>query len=105
MMSIPDEWWRWKPRPAQAIFAAAYAALNLAYVALGCAGFFLWGRRHWLSPGSSNSGTNRFRQLALAMAASLILRCALLLTLDNAEPRYTLEFFPVLLAWAGALFA
>jgi hypothetical protein len=39
------------------------------------------------------------------MAASLILRCALLLTLDNAEPRYTLEFFPVLLAWAGALFA
>jgi 4-amino-4-deoxy-L-arabinose transferase-like glycosyltransferase len=105
MMPIPDEWWRWKPRPAQAIFAAAYAALNLAYVALGCAGFFLWGRRHWLSPGSSNSGTNRFRQLALAMAASLILRCALLLTLDNAEPRYTLEFFPVLLAWAGALFA
>jgi len=39
------------------------------------------------------------------MAASLILRSTLLLTLDNSEPRYTLEFFPVLLVWAGALFA
>jgi hypothetical protein len=39
------------------------------------------------------------------MAASLLLRCALLLTLDNAEPRYTLEFFPILFVWAGALFA
>ena len=24
---------------------------------------------------------------------------ALLLTLDNSEPRYTLEFFPVLIVW------
>jgi hypothetical protein len=39
------------------------------------------------------------------MAASLILRTALLLTIDNSEPRYTLEFFPVLFVWAGALFA
>jgi len=31
------------------------------------------------------------------------LRCALLLTLDNSEPRYTLEFFPVLLVWCGAV--
>ena len=39
------------------------------------------------------------------MAASILLRCALLLTLDNSEPRYTLEFYPLLLVWAGALFA
>jgi hypothetical protein len=38
------------------------------------------------------------------MAATILLRCALLLTLDNSEPRYTLEFYPVLLVWAGAFF-
>jgi hypothetical protein len=98
MMPIPDEWWTPKARPAQTAFSAAYALLNLAYVALGCADFFLWGHRARLS-------TDPFRGLAFAMAASIILRCALLLTLDNAEPRYTLEFFPVLFIWAGALFA
>jgi hypothetical protein len=105
MMAIPDEWWRWKPRPAQTIFSAAYATLNFVYFALAFAGFFLWSRRRWLSPGPSGSGENPFGALAFAMAASVILRCALLLTLDNSEPRYTLEFFPVLFAWAGALFA
>jgi hypothetical protein len=38
------------------------------------------------------------------MAASIILRAALLLTIDNSEPRYTLEFFPILFVLAGALF-
>jgi hypothetical protein len=38
------------------------------------------------------------------MAASLILRAALLLFIDNSEPRYTLEFLPVFLVWIGALF-
>ncbi len=38
------------------------------------------------------------------MIAFVMLRCAMLLTLDNSEPRYTLEFFPLLLVWAGALF-
>ena len=38
------------------------------------------------------------------MAAATLLRAALLLTVDNSEPRYTLEFFPVLFVWAGALF-
>jgi hypothetical protein len=33
------------------------------------------------------------------------LRTLLLLTLDNSEPRYTLEFFPVLMVWAGAVFS
>jgi hypothetical protein len=102
MMPIPDEWWRWTRHPAQTIFSAAYAALNLAYVALGCAGFYLW-RRHSRLPSPSHSPA--YPELVLAMAASLLLRCALLLTLDNAEPRYTLEFFPVLLVWAGAFFA
>jgi hypothetical protein len=39
------------------------------------------------------------------MLASIVLRWALLLFIDNAEPRYTLEFFPIFFVWIGALFA
>jgi hypothetical protein len=39
------------------------------------------------------------------MMASIVLRSALLLFINNAEPRYTLEFFPVFFVWIGALFA
>ena len=39
------------------------------------------------------------------MVASIALRSALLLTLDNSEPRYTLEFFPVLIVLAWAAYA
>jgi hypothetical protein len=35
------------------------------------------------------------------MLAFVLLRCALLLTLDAPEPRYTLECFPVVIALAG----
>jgi hypothetical protein len=105
MMPIALDWWEWSTHPAQSTFAAAYAALNFGYIAIGLAGFCLWKRRAWIAPDSTGSGQCNFRELAVAMAASLILRAALLLTLDNSEPRYTLEFFPVLFVWAGALFA
>lgn len=101
MMDVPLDWWRWQEYGAKTAFAAAYAALNLAYLGIGLAGFLRWRRQRWLSA----SDQQPFRELAFAMAATIILRCALLLTLDNSEPRYTLEFFPVLFVWAGALFA
>jgi hypothetical protein len=102
MMSTPLEWWRWSAHPAETALVAGYAALNLGYLAIGVAGFFVWRRRGWRLPQLMSLP---YRELAFAMAASLILRCALLLTIDNSEPRYTLEFFPVLFVWAGALFA
>jgi len=58
-------------------------------------GLWLWRRRSW----------NGNPALAWAMLGFVLLRLALLLTMDNSEPRYTLEFFPCLLVWAGALFA
>jgi len=105
MLPIADEWWRWSQHPAQTAFAAAYAALNLAYLVLGLAGFCVWMRRRWLSPISPDRATHCCRELAFAMAAATLLRAALLLTVDNSEPRYTLEFFPTLFVLAGALFA
>ena len=95
MTEIPLDWWRGSEHLAQTMLAGAYAALNFAYLAMAGAGFLAWRRRGWLGG----------REIAWAMAWSVLLRCALLLTLDNSEPRYTLEFFPVLFVWAGALFA
>jgi hypothetical protein len=100
MMPVALEWWRWSEHRAQTAFAAGYAGVNLGYFAMGLAGLVAWRRRAWLS-----CGMGSYRELAFAMAASTLLRAALLLTIDNAEPRYTLEFFPVLLVWIGALFA
>jgi hypothetical protein len=94
MMPIATQWWRSTQNAGKRAFAAGYATLNFGYFALAAAGLLAWRRRGW----------GGYRELGWAMAASLLLRCALLLTLDNSEPRYTLEFFPVLLVWAGGLF-
>lgn len=100
MLPIAIHWWRWSQHRAQTAFATTYGALNLLYLALGFAGFVAWRRRRWVALDGHS-----YRELAWAMAATIALRCALLLFIDNSEPRYTLEFFPVLFVWAGALFA
>ena len=101
MMQVSDEWWRWREHRAQTAFAACYAALNLAFYVVAFTGFSVWRRRGWLS----GPGQRAARELACPLAASLILRAVMLLFIDNAEPRYTLEFFPVFFVWTGALFA
>lgn len=92
MMPVSLEWWRWSKHPRQTAFAAGYALLNLAYFVMGLYGLWRWRRGGWDAP------------LAWSMIAFAALRCAMLLTLDNSEPRYTLEFFPLLLVWSGAIF-
>jgi hypothetical protein len=101
-LRVSDEWWQWRKHRAQTAFAAAYAALNLAFFAVAFIGYSIWRRRAWLAPGP---GARAYGELAAAMLASVVLRSALLLFIDNAEPRFTLEFFPVFFVWIGALFA
>ena len=93
MLDIPLAWWRWREHPAKTAFALAYAALNLAWLTLGTTGLYGWSRRIG----------DPSRALAWSMLAFILLRCALLLTLDNSEPRYTLEFFPILTLGIAAL--
>jgi len=95
MMAIPLEWWRWRGHLRTSLMAVGYAALNLFYLALAIAGFLKW-RRSRFAPDPP---------LAWAMIATVTLRCILLLTIDNSEPRYTLEFFPVVFIGAAAVFA
>jgi 4-amino-4-deoxy-L-arabinose transferase-like glycosyltransferase len=94
MLEVPLEWWRWSQHPQTTVIAAELGALNLGYFLLG--GFGLW---RWRRSGLGVHGA-----LCCAMVGYVVLRCALLLTLDNSEPRYTLEFFPLLVVWGSFLF-
>ncbi len=95
MMQIGLDWWNWHEYRSQTLLAYGMAALNFSYFALGVIGLWLWRRAGW----------GLYGALAWAMAAFVVLRCALLLTLDNSEPRYTLEFFPLMFVWGSYVFA
>ena len=94
MLPISLDWWNWKQHRRETEFATLFAGLDLAYFVLGAVGLWLWHRRGW----------GRDTPLAWSMLAFVLLRCALLLTLDNSEPRYTLELFPLLFLWGSSVF-
>jgi len=92
LMTTSLEWWKKTEDRSQRVFGAVYAGINLCYLVLGCAGLAMWWR----------GGTDRV--LLAAMLGYVAVRCALLLTIDNSEPRYTLEFFPLLWVWGAVAF-
>jgi len=91
MLEVGLQWWKWSKHPVKTLLATTYAAINLIYFVMGAIGLMRWRKLGW-SP------------LAWSTIAFVVLRSAILLTLDNSEQRYTLEFFPVLVLWAGAVF-
>jgi 4-amino-4-deoxy-L-arabinose transferase-like glycosyltransferase len=94
MLEVPLEWWRWREHRELTLLAAGLAVINLGYFVLGGTGLWRWRRSGW----------GPHVALAGAMVGFVALRCALLLTLDNSEPRYTLEFFPLLIVWGSFVF-
>ena len=92
LMGTSLEWWKRTEDRSQRLFGAAYAGVNLGYLVLGGVGISVWFRRR------------QHDALAWSTVAYVVLRCALLLTIDNSEPRYTLEFFPLLWVWGSAVF-
>ncbi len=92
MLPIDVRWWDYADDRYGTIFAACYGLLDVLYFSLGAWGLVRAIRKHapvWL---------------LIPMMAFVALRCALLLTLETSEPRYTLEMFPMLIAFAAALF-
>jgi len=87
LLWIELRWWDYDHHESETIFAAAYAALNLLYL-IGAA-----------------LGLRRWPPLAGAMVAFIVLRSALLATIEAPEPRYTLECFPILIALAAIAIA
>jgi len=88
MFKLPLDWWNVRVHPGQSAVELADAAVNAGYLLLGVWGFVVWRRRGMPA-------------LGWAMAVFVGLRCALLLTVDNSEMRYTLECFPVVFVMAG----
>ncbi len=85
-MKIPLDWWRLRPHPWASVRAYAMGALNIFYLVLAGVGLWRW-RRGGI--------------VVWSMVAFVLLRCALLLTIDNSEPRYTMECYPVVIAFAA----
>jgi 4-amino-4-deoxy-L-arabinose transferase-like glycosyltransferase len=86
LLWIELRWWEYSKHHAETEFALAYAALNLAYLVLALIGFYRWPR------------------FSGALLLFILLRCALLATIEAPEPRYTLECFPILIAMAAIAF-
>jgi hypothetical protein len=117
MFNIELRWWQYSKHRAETRFAVGYGALNLAYLLAGLAGVFCWpGLATGLAPGVvaglAREGLHRAvaaparavltGALGAAMLIYMILRSLLLLTLAAPEPRYTLECFPLVIAFAAA---
>ena len=89
MFNIELRWWEYDDHPEESWFAMSWAALNLAFLLAALAGWIRW----------------RLGIYGLVLAGFVLLRSAFLGTLENPEPRYMLECFPVVLAMAGGVFA
>jgi 4-amino-4-deoxy-L-arabinose transferase-like glycosyltransferase len=91
LMNLPMDWWAVRSHPRRSFAEIAYAALDIAYLALAFLGLLRWRSLRW----------NGHRALAYAILGFVLLRVLLLLTLDNSEPRYTLECFPIVILLAS----
>jgi hypothetical protein len=87
MLNLELDWWNWSDVPQESLISAGLAALDTFYV---LAALFSLRRK---MPGS------------LLLWLFIVGRCALLATLPNPEPRYTLECFPAILMLGGTALA
>jgi Dolichyl-phosphate-mannose-protein mannosyltransferase len=88
-LGLDYDWWRFDKHRQESQEAVALGALNLALMLAGLAGAVRLYR-----------GYGKIRWLALPVLY-IGLRCLLLSTMENSEPRYTLEAFPFVLACAA----
>lgn len=88
--SLPSDprWWEFNDDPRWLAVSLVFGGINLLYVAMAIAG-----------------STRSYGFLGVGLLVfSLLLRSAFLGTLENPEPRYTLECYPVVIILAAALF-
>ena len=78
-------WWQWSEHPAQSAWAVFLGLINLFYVA-AAAWAFIRLRVPW----------------ALMFVSYIVVRFIILGAMENPEPRYTVQFFPILIVAAAA---
>jgi hypothetical protein len=86
--SLDNYWWRWSDHPGQTAIAVLLGLVNLGYVSLAAWGFL-----------------RRSVPWSWMLGGYVLLRFLLLATMENSEPRYTLECFPILIVAAAAAIA
>ncbi len=87
LFNIDLRWWNYNAEGPDTILAWALAGLNLGYLGLAVA------------------GSLRRPPMLWVFLAFVVLRCALLLTIEAPEPRYTLECYPIVFMLAGVALA
>ncbi len=87
LFNMDLRWWNYRSEGPDTVLAYAFGALNLVYLGLAVL------------------GAARHPPMLGVFAAFVLLRCALLWTIEAPEPRYTLECFPVIFILSGLAFA
>ena len=88
LLPSDPRWWEFNDDPVWLTVSIVFGLLNLAYVAAAAAGLLR---------------SREFFGIGL-FVLFLLLRSLFLGTLENPEPRYTLECFPAVILFAAALF-
>lgn len=84
-LPLDSHWWRFRRDPKDSAIGILLGAISLAYIVAGVVGV----------------ARQRVAHAGLFILW-IVLRCAFLATLENPEPRYTLECFPVVCVLAAA---
>jgi hypothetical protein len=93
---VPQRWWEVAEHPADSMMAIGFGTLNLLYV-----GAALWGLLVvWRQSRNGLPGESPWQPWTM-LVAFVIVRSLFLGTLENPEPRYTLECYPVIIIFAA----
>lgn len=88
LLPLDPRWWEFNDDPMGSVWAVSLGIINLLYIALAIMGLM----------------RSRSMPHLMLLLTFVILRSVFLGTLENPEPRYTLEMYPVMIILAAASF-
>jgi 4-amino-4-deoxy-L-arabinose transferase-like glycosyltransferase len=88
MLPSDPRWWEFNDDPKWSALAVGFGVINLAYVLCALVGWLRWRDTQWIG----------------LLTLFVVVRSAFLGSLENPEPRYMLEMYPVVIVFAAAAF-